>query len=108
MGVIGCVGVGVGVGVGVAGCVGVGGISSVQIINVAPDRVPPSLEEKSSIYNFQVPLDDNGCNPSNVVNSGELPVVNCTGQGAENAMEFPTELLFLNVPELYPFQVVGE
>ena len=39
------------------------------------------------------------------MNSGELPVVNVVGHGAENDIELPTKVLFLNVPELYPFHV---
>ena len=39
------------------------------------------------------------------MNSGELPVVNVVGHGAENGIELPTKVLFLNVPELYPSHV---
>ena len=39
------------------------------------------------------------------MNSGELPVVNVNDNGAANDIELPTKVLFLNVPELYPFQV---
>jgi len=42
------------------------------------------------------------------VKSGELPVVNVVGHCGENGIALPTNVLFLNVPELKPSQVVGE
>ena len=107
VGVIVGVFVGVNVGVTVFVGVGVGVVFSEQITKVAPDNVPLSITAKSWMYSFQDPFEIGGCNPSNIVNSGELPVVNVVGQGAENGIALVTNVLFLNVPEENPFQVVG-
>ena len=105
VGVTVLVGVFVGVLVGVIVGVGVGVVFSEQITNVAPDNVPTSTAAKSSINNCHRPFETGGCNPSKIVNSGELPVEKVVGHGAENGIELDTKVLFLKVPELKPSQV---
>ena len=77
---------------------------SEQMIKDALVNEPEPTGEKSWIYKDQVPLETGGCKPSNIVNSGELPVVKVVGHGKKKGIEFVTNELFLNVPELYPFQ----